>query len=219
MREEENFTELCKVVDTLLGENGCPWDKAQTHQSLRSDLLEESYEVADAIDQKDMTALCEELGDLLLHVIMHSRIAEKEGHFNLSDVVGQVADKLVRRHSHIFGGDIAVSPAEAEKTWEANKNKEKAIFTPLQNMKAVPKALPALERAQKVIKRSKMEFPGSTDEIRTLLDNLEKTELEMPKMENIGRILFFIAIISTKIQINAEFSLTKVTQEFINSFE
>ena len=219
MREEECFVELCKIVDTLLGENGCPWDKAQTHQSLRTDLLEESYEVADAIDQNDMTALCEELGDLLLHVVMHSRIAERGGHFNLPDVVRQVADKLVTRHSHIFGDDKAVSPEEAEKTWEANKNKEKALFTPLENMKAVPKALPALERTQKVIKRSKQELSGSIDELRILIDNLEKNTIKVEKMENIGKILFFIVKISTKMQINAELSLTNATQEFINSFE
>jgi len=219
MREEECFVALCDTVDTLLGENGCPWDKAQTHESLRSDLLEESYEVVDAIDQKDMPGLCEELGDLLLHVVMHSRIAEREGYFNLSDVVKHVTEKLVRRHSHIFGDDEAISPEEAEKTWEANKIKEKALFTPLENMKAVPKALPALDRTQKVIKRSEKEFNGNFDEMRILLDKLEKSTIKMENMENIGRILFFIAMISTKMQINAELSLTNATQEFINSFE
>lgn len=125
MHENERFTELCKVVDTLLGENGCPWDRAQTHTSLRPHLLEEADEVCEAIDNSDMAGLKEELGDLLLQVILHSRIAAKEGHFNLADVLDSLTEKLIRRHSHVFGDDIADTPAEVEKLWESNKKKEK----------------------------------------------------------------------------------------------
>jgi len=219
MKEEKSFVKLLNVMDTMIGENGCAWDRAQTHQSMRSHLLEESYEVADAIDQNNMYALCEELGDLLLQVIMHSRLAEKDGHFNLSDVIHQIAEKLVRRHSHIFGSDIATSPTDVEKTWEANKNKEKAIFTPLENMKAVPKALPALARAQKVIKRSEKDFPNCIDEIKALLDCMQESKEEQHKQENCGRILLLIAALSTKLQLNAEFCLTNAVQAFITKPE
>ncbi|MCL2398854.1 MAG: MazG family protein [Defluviitaleaceae bacterium] len=219
MSEEEQFVELCKIIDELLGENGCPWDKAQTHQSLRPHLLEESYEVAEAIDNNNMYELQEELGDLLLQVFLHSRIAQKQGHFNLSDVIKGLSEKMVRRHSHIFATDKAFSPEEAVATWEANKNKEKAIFSPLENMQAVPKALPALERAQKVIKRSQKEFPDCINEIRILLDKLECTPNNEEKKELYGNILFYMSAISAKMQINAEFSLTNFIQEFINTFE
>jgi len=218
MKEQECFTKLCKVMDILLGDNGCAWDRAQTHKSLRNLLLEESYEAADAIDQEDMAALQEELGDVLLHVIIHSRIAEKEGHFSLTDVINQVSEKLVRRHSHIFGEDKAKTPQSVEKTWEANKMKEKALFTPLENMQAVAKALPALERAAKVFKRSGKDLSHKAliDEIRLLLEDLGSH----PKsIESYGEILFLMAALSIKMQINAEFSLTNSTQAFINSFE
>ena len=225
MREEEQFTKLCQVMDILLGENGCPWDRAQTHQSLRPHLLEESYEVADAIDNNDMVALQEELGDLLLHVVIHSRIAEKGGFFCLTDVIEGVAEKLVRRHTHIFADDASDgSPEEVEKIWEANKNKEKAIFTPLENMQAVPKALPALDRAQKVIKRSGKDFPQKeiVKELRLLLDSMEEiaeTAEDSQKLEKYGSCLFLMVALLTNFQINAEFSLTNATLAFINSFK
>ena len=224
MSEKERFAELCKIMDTLLGENGCPWDRAQTHQSLRPHLLEESYEVADAIDNNDMAALREELGDLLLHVILHSRIADKDGYFSLADVIGEVTEKLIRRHSHIFGPTKALgkSPDEVEKLWEANKNKEKEISTPLVNMQAVPKALPALARAQKIVQRSGKNFL-SNDVIRELHLTLNKAAddsiPETEKMEMYGNILFLLAALLTKMQINAEFSLTNATQAFINNFK
>lgn len=123
--EEKSFSELCKVMDTLLGENGCAWDKAQTHESLRPHILEESQEVVEAIDKNDKNGLCEELGDVLLQVVIHSRIAEKNGHFTLKEVIDGLSEKLIRRHSHVFGDDKAESPEEVAKIWEANKLKEK----------------------------------------------------------------------------------------------
>ena len=218
MVERDVFVELCGVVDVLMGEGGCAWDRAQTHASLRQHLLEESYEVADAIDLEDYGALREELGDLMLQVIMHSRIAAKSGRFGLADVMGDVAQKLVRRHTHIFGDDVANSSEEVVGIWEANKLAEKDISSPLENMSAVPKALPALARAQKVLKRSGQEFSKESliSEIRTLIDKLDAGE---DKMENHGSIFLFMAALSAKNQINAEFSLTNAIQAFINTFD
>ena len=231
MNEKDSFTKLCQVIDSLLGENGCPWDKAQTHQSLRSDVLEESYEVAEAIDNEDMQSLKEELGDLLLQVMLHSKIAEKAGHFNLEEVFNHLADKLISRHSHIFGKDMAKNAEEALHTWESNKIKEKAFSTPLEYMQAVPKALPALTRAQKVIKRSNKSlvenFSTETaiEEIENLLNNLREDIdgvnndiINEADMEICGRILFLMTQISNKKQINAEMSLTNAVQTYINSF-
>ena len=211
MGESEQFIKLCDVIDTLLSEDGCAWDRAQTIESLRPNLLEESYEVADAIDNNDKTALREELGDMFLPIIMISRIAEKDGHFSLADVLTDAAEKLVRRHTHIFGGDNADTPEDVIDIWESNKNKEKSISTPFENMMAVPKALPALARAQKVLKRSGKEFS-----ILSLKEELIRI-LNEPKMENDGKILLLMAALLTKMQINAEFSLTKAVQEFINN--
>jgi len=213
------FEKLCGVVDVLLGENGCPWDKEQTHESLRANLLEEAYEVVDTIDNSDKMAMCEELGDLLLLILLNSKIAEKEGHFTIEDVLAGTIEKLISRHTHIFSGEVAQNAEEAEKIWNTNKNKEKSIKTPLENMLAVPKSLPALSRAEKIIKRSGETFLDEKilEEIYFLLNKLEtqKTPLNGEKM---GRLLFLISIICTKNKINSEFYLTNAIFTFINSF-
>ena len=144
----ENFLNL---MDTLLGENGCPWDKEQTHESLRPYLLEECYETLEAIDSGDMAALREELGDMLLQVVFHAKLAEKAGGFTIDDVIAGVCHKLTSRHSHIFGEDTATSAEDVLKVWEANKKKERRL-TPYEAMAAVPRAMPALMRASKVVK-------------------------------------------------------------------
>ena len=119
--------ELQQILDTLLGENGCPWDKKQTHESMKPYLLEEAGEVIDAIDTEDMRALQEELGDVLLQVVFHAKLAEKAGHFNFSDVLRGLCEKLVRRHSHVFGDDIAVTEEEVLRLWKENKRKEQSL--------------------------------------------------------------------------------------------
>ena len=117
---------ILDIMDTLLGENGCPWDKDQTHESLRPCLIEECNEVIEAIDSQDMDSLKEELGDVLLQVVFHAKLAERAGAFNINDVIDGLTDKLVRRHTHIFGADRAVSAEDAIRIWSENKTKEKA---------------------------------------------------------------------------------------------
>ena len=114
---------LLEIMDTLLGENGCPWDREQTHQSLRANMLEECNEAIEAIDKSDMEALKEELGDVLLQVIFHAKIAEKAGHFSLQDVITVLAEKLTSRHTHIFGEDKATTAEDALRIWNENKIK------------------------------------------------------------------------------------------------
>jgi len=120
------FEGLLGLMDTLLGENGCPWDKEQTHESLREYMLEECNEALDAINQQDMTSLKEELGDVLLQVIFHAKIAQKAGHFTINDVIDTLSTKLINRHSHVFGADTALSAADALEIWKANKEKERS---------------------------------------------------------------------------------------------
>ena len=122
-----NLDKLLTIMDTLLGENGCPWDKEQTHESLRENMLEECNEAIDAINQRDMDALKEELGDVLLQVVFHAKIAQKAGYFDMNDVIATLADKLIRRHSHIFGPDVGTvkSAEDAIKLWKSNKEKER----------------------------------------------------------------------------------------------
>ena len=112
-------------MDTLLGENGCPWDKEQTHESLRPNMLEEAEEAVEAIDSKNMDQLMEELGDVLLQVLFHAKIAEKNGSFSIEDVMKKLSDKLISRHTHVFGSDTALTAEEALLVWEKNKVKAK----------------------------------------------------------------------------------------------
>jgi uncharacterized protein YabN with tetrapyrrole methylase and pyrophosphatase domain len=116
---------LLQVMDTLLGPGGCPWDRAQTHQTLRTDMLSECNEAAEAIDKNDMAALCDELGDVLHQVLFHAKLAEKNGSFTVEDVINGITDKLIRRHSHVFGTDKAETIQDVERLWAQNKSKEK----------------------------------------------------------------------------------------------
>ena len=116
-----SFDGLLALMDTLLGEKGCPWDKEQTHESIRPNMLEEAYEAVQVIDSKDMDSLCEELGDVLLQVLFHAKIAEKNGMFTIYDVMKKLSDKLISRHTHVFGDDTALTAEDALQLWKKNK--------------------------------------------------------------------------------------------------
>lgn len=237
VREETAFEAFVNIMETLLGENGCPWDRAQTHESLRPYLLEECYEATEAIDQHDMAALCEELGDVLMEVVFHAKLAERASSFTMDDVLAGISQKLINRHSHIFGTDKAATAAEVEGFWEANKNKEKKYQNTVEMLNAVPKAMPALMRAEKVLKRAKKagfadfnpdEKPTAScfQQAHALLDRLESQCLTgegtaLPDgrsaSEYFGELLLILVRISLIIEINAEFSLTNAVEAFITS--
>ncbi|MCL1787070.1 MAG: nucleotide pyrophosphohydrolase [Defluviitaleaceae bacterium] len=120
-----NLEKLLTIMDTLLGENGCPWDKAQTHESLREYMLEECNEAIDAINRQNMADLQEELGDVLLQVVFHAKLAENVGFFTMDDVIDTLANKLISRHSHVFGSDVALNESDALEIWKKNKEKER----------------------------------------------------------------------------------------------
>ena len=150
-REGYTFEDFCRVMDVLLGENGCPWDKAQTHESLRVHLLEECYEVMEAIDRQEPFMLADELGDLLLQIVIHAKIAQKHGEFDPLDVSSEIARKMIRRHPHIFG-DAKEAP-----NWEEQKRQEKTLDTYAEALADIPSAMSALLRAEKICRKA-MEF-------------------------------------------------------------
>ena len=138
----------------LRGENGCPWDKVQTHQSIKKSMIEECYEAIDALDSGDDHAFANELGDVLLQVVFHARIAEERGAFDFDDVVNEICTKLITRHTHVFGKDNAVSAEEALGQWEKNKKKEKNLDSYTAMLEDVPHYLPALMRSEKIQKKA-----------------------------------------------------------------
>lgn len=156
LQREELFTteDLRKIMQRLLGPDGCPWDRAQTHESIRKNIIEEAYETVDAIDTGDSARIKDELGDVLLQVYFHSAMAERDGEFTLDDVADNICRKLISRHTHVFGKDRADSPEEVLSVWEKNKMHEKNQSTFSQTLADVPQGLPALMKSEKLQRRA-----------------------------------------------------------------
>lgn len=227
MQRKMTMNEFVDIIRRLRAEDGCPWDREQTHESLRGCMLEEAYEVADAIDHKDALNLREELGDVLLQVVMHSVIAEEQGEFTISEVVGEVGEKMIRRHPHVFGEIKADTSSQVLANWEEIKKAEKKENTTSESILRVPKALPAAIRAEKVQKKAaKVGFDFAdyeeaykkVEEELLELEEARKTGNKCKIEEEFGDLLFSMINLSRFLQINAENSLTNATNKFINRF-
>lgn len=223
--ERFGVTQLEQVLARLRAPDGCPWDREQTHASIRQDLLEEAYEVADALDRDDLTALIEELGDVLLQVAFHARIGWECGEFDMTDVATGICQKLISRHVHVFGEMKAANSAEVLELWQQVKMAEKGQETTADSMEAVAKALPALTRARKVAKRASAvgfcadDIAGSLRHVRSEIDELEAEEpgSDAAEME-MGDLLFAIADAAVKFKLEPERALEKATDKFIRRF-
>ena len=150
-----NTDDLMSIMKILRSENGCSWDRAQTHESLRKNLIEETYEVCEAIDRGDPTLLCEELGDLLLQVIFHSEIADEEGLFSFADVANDICKKMISRHPHVFGNVVFATADEQSDSWDRIKMQSKHQTAPSEALDSVARTLPSLMRAQKLARKIK----------------------------------------------------------------
>lgn len=172
--ERHDFESLRQLVEVLRSEDGCPWDAEQTHASIRTDLIEETYEAIEGIDKDDMVLLREELGDVMFQVLFHSRIEEEKGGFTVDDVVNDICHKMIVRHPHVFGDVQVDGSAQVLKNWEAIKTVEKSRDTAKAKMEAVPKQYPSLIRAKKVVKKARAagyDF-GSEEGLTAKLQNL-----------------------------------------------
>ncbi|SKA95429.1 tetrapyrrole methylase family protein / MazG family protein [Caloramator quimbayensis] len=223
-----DMEDLTEVMKKLRSENGCPWDREQTHESLKRYLIEEAYEVIDAIDNDDMESLCEELGDVLLQVVFHSQIAEEFGEFNLKDVVHGITDKMIKRHTHVFGEDICKISEDVLQNWEKIKRDEKNIESYTDNLKAIPKPLPALLRSYKVQEKAAQvgfdwdKVDEAVDKVKEELNEflqVYKTNNYGNIIEEIGDLLFAVVNVARFFDINPEFALTKTIEKFITRFE
>ncbi|MHC1749009.1 MAG: nucleoside triphosphate pyrophosphohydrolase [Cellulosilyticaceae bacterium] len=228
MKENQyTYEELVQIIATLRGENGCSWDKEQTHESLKEHILEESYELVEAINNTDIINMKEELGDVLLQVLMHTQIAKELGEFTLEDVVDGIASKLVYRHPHIFNEHQDIDSEKVILQWDELKAKEKKHTSQTESMLSVAKALPALTRTNKVVgKAKKIGFFWDAPEpiIDKVKEELEEVENELKNQdlealeEEIGDLLLSIVNLSNFLEINPEFALTKSLEKFINRF-
>ena len=217
--------DLVEIVKILRSPGGCPWDGEQTHESIRRNLLEEAYEAAEAIDEKSLPHLQEELGDVLLQIVFHARIEEEQGNFNLSDVADGVCKKLIGRHPHVFGSVKADSAEEVLQNWEQIKRAEKHQRSTAEAMDSVARSLPALWRAEKVQhKAAKAGFDWA--DVSGALDKLEEELAELRQAvqdgtnveEELGDLLFAAVNVARFTGVDGEAALGKASDKFISRF-
>jgi MazG family protein len=225
MAESSAFQNLCDIVAKLRAPGGCPWDREQTHESLLPATIEEAYEVAEAARAKNEAHFCEELGDLLLLVVMHAEIAREAGRFTIDNVIEEVTEKLIRRHPHVFGESDAKDSGAVLKQWEAIKREEKK--TDRHYLGSLPKALPALMRAQKAqSKVARVNFDWT--ELRDVIAKVEEELGELkraieskdrPETEDeAGDLLFAVVNLARKCKLDAESALQAATDKFVGRF-
>ncbi len=212
-KKKYTIDDLVTVMHRLRAPDGCPWDSVQTHESIRRDFLEECYEAVEAIDEKSPEMMREELGDVLLQVVFHSVIEEENGNFDFSDVVNDVAAKMIIRHPHVFGDTAVKDVDEVWSNWDAIKKETKGQTSDKEMLYSVSKAMPALMRGQKVVKKaSKLGVEYSADPKADLKKLAGKEEMGE---EDLGKMLLLISEIAFKGGFDAEKSLYDETNRFI----
>ena len=222
-----NIQDLVDIIRVLRAPGGCPWDAKQTHESIKKNLIEETYEVIEAINKDDKALLCEELGDLMMQIVLHSQMETEAGVFNFNDVADGVCKKLVERHPHVFGEVTVNSVEDVLTNWDAIKKKTKGQKTTADSMFSVPRELPALMRATKLQKKAAdigFDWPdvsGALDkleeeiaELRAAIANNDKANVN----EELGDILFSAVNVSRFVKVDAEESLTAASDKFLARF-
>lgn len=225
-RTRHGVDDLCAVMKRLRAPGGCPWDAEQTHESLRKSLLEESYEVLDALDAQDPEALCEELGDLLLQIVFHAQIEEEKRAFTLRDVTSGIVSKLIYRHPHVFADTRVQNADEVLVNWEQLKKKEKHMSTQAEAIDAVPRALPALMRAAKVQKKAAdvgFDWEDALPALQKVYEEADEVRQAMAEAgthldEELGDLLFACVNAVRLLGRDAELTLRAATDKFADRF-
>lgn len=223
----KTMDELIDLMAKLRGEGGCPWDREQTRESLKPYLLEETYEVLDAIEKDDIELLVEELGDLLLQVVFHAQIANEAGEFDIHDVITGIVKKLIERHPHVFGDVIATTESGALKSWEASKRRLKGINTYTQTLIDIPETLPNLMRSYKVQEKAAL-VGFDWDDVKDAIAKVEEELQEVIEVyntgnksiieEEIGDLLFAVVNVARFLKIQPELALKTTIEKFIKRF-
>lgn len=218
-----DFSDLQQIMHRLRADDGCEWDRAQTHESIRINLIEEAYELVDAIDQKDVAAMKEECGDVLMQAVFHAEIAQKEGEFDYMDMVSGLCRKLIDRHTHIFGSNHASDADEALVFWEAAKKKEKHYKSASDQMDRVPKNLPALlyaEKIQKYAKKVGFDWDDVSGAYQKIVEETEefKNADNAHKVEEGGDLLFAVVNALRFFKVEPEIALRGANEKFVRRF-
>lgn len=227
IKENYNMEDLLRLITVLRSPGGCPWDMKQTHETIKKNFIEETYEVVEAINKKDTAGLREELGDVLLQVLLHCEMEKEKETFDFNDVVNELCQKLVVRHPHVFGDKSAADSAEALERWDEIKLKTKGMKKQSESMLKVPREFPALMRAQKVQqKAAKAGFDwsssyGAFQKLHEEINELENALSEKDKAhidEEFGDVLFSCVNVSRFIGADSEEALTGATDKFIGRY-
>lgn len=213
-KDKYNINDLLEIMKILRAPGGCPWDAEQTHESIKKNFIEETYEVVEAINKDDKDLLVEELGDVMLQVVFHAQIEEEKGVFDFDDVADGICKKLIIRHPHVFG-DVTVSDSgEVLDNWDAIKRKTKHQKTTTEAMNSVPRELPALMRSLKLQSKAAKSGYEKAEDISSKAEDVKNGVTE----ENIGELLFAVVNAARKNNIDPEEALTKVSDKFIKDF-
>jgi MazG family protein len=233
----EKFARLVEIMAALRGPNGCPWDKQQDFNTLKPMLVEEVYEVLEAIENEDFEGLAEELGDLLLHVVFHSQLGTEVGAFDINTVLEKISSKLVRRHPHVFGDESASTPEEVVKNWDAIKAQEKAEKSKNRNseqtslLDGIPGKLPAIHEAHQISSRAARAgfdwpdiegiFAKLQEEVNELKEVISSGDGDKPQErleDEIGDMFFVIVNIARRLKVDSESALKRSNRKFKSRF-
>ncbi|MBQ9994132.1 MAG: nucleoside triphosphate pyrophosphohydrolase [Clostridia bacterium] len=226
-KSKYNIDDLREIMALLRSPQGCPWDIKQTHQSIRSNLIEETYEVLDAIDNNDTENLREELGDLLLQVIFHSIMEEEIGTFDFDDVCNDICQKLIVRHPHVFADVVADTPEEVLRNWDEIKRQGKGQKSVSESMGGIPKGLPALIRAAKVQKKASgvgFDWDNVDDALGKVFEEAQEVRDAIASgdgvniAEELGDLLFATVNVTRFVKVDAEEALTSASDKFVARF-
>ena len=220
-----DINDLRRIMELLRSPEGCPWDKVQTHQSIRRDMLEEAYEVAEAIDEENPEHLKEELGDVLLQVVFHARMAQEKGWFDFKDVVDGICQKMVFRHPHVFGTVEADNTEQALNTWDTQKQQEKGQKTVGDTLDAVARSLPGLMRAEKIqakARKAGFDWDETEKAVEKLSEEVEELKQAIREKSNtqeeLGDVLFAAAKVGRFLGHDSEQALHGTCEKFITRF-
>jgi tetrapyrrole methylase family protein/MazG family protein len=221
-RKLDTFSTLVDIIARLRAPDGCPWDKQQTHLSLKPNLLEECYEALEAIDEGDDGKLCEELGDILMQIALHSQIGQEDGQFSVEDVLRSINTKLIRRHPHVFGTTKVSSSQDVIQNWEAIKQEEKGTTSVLDGL---PKGMPALAYSQAMQRRAARvgfdwkEIEGVIDKLAEEVEELRRSASHEERVREFGDVLFALVNAARRMDVESEEALQLAGRRFRQRFQ
>lgn len=224
MDKKYTFEDLIDIIAKLRGEGGCPWDIEQTHKSIKENIIEEGYELIEAIDEESFEKMADESGDLLLQVVFHAQIAKENGEYDISDVTDAICRKMIHRHPHVFGDVKAETSDEVLKNWNQIKRDDRGQQTIAQEMEGVSKYLPSLMRAEKIQKKAGkngyvfneplVAADSISGMIKVLVGNTDKEAAE----KYIGKMLFDLVSVARALGVSPETALSSHLESFIQEF-